>query len=59
METSMDIMEIIDIPKAVFNARRRAICELSMIVSSIIELRSPTIMARLIIAKVDHGVSVN
>ena len=59
MEISIDIMEIIDIPKAVFNARRRVICELSTIVSSIIELRSPITMARLIIAKVDQGVSVN
>ena len=58
MEISIDIIEIIDIPKAVFNARRRVICVVSKIVSNIIELRSPMIMARLIIAKVDHGVPV-
>tara|TARA_B110000196_G_C20626269_1_gene421836 strand:- start:276 stop:506 length:231 start_codon:yes stop_codon:yes gene_type:complete len=52
--SSMDIIEIRDIPNAVLSAIGNAICRLRIIVSSNIEVKSPMTIARPIIADVGH-----
>ena len=56
--TSIDIIEISDMPMAVLNAVRSAIWRDKMIVSSIIEVISPLAIAKTIIASVDQGMPV-
>ena len=55
---SIETMEIIDMPIAVLNAARKAICRVRMIVSSAMEVISPLTMARLIIVQTGQPMPV-
>ena len=57
--TSIETMDIIDMPKAVLIAVLMAICVLRTIVSNSIEVIRPITIARHIIISVGHGVPVN
>ena len=55
---SMEIMEISDMPRAVFNAILKAIRRKRTIVSRAKDVRSPLMMARTMIAFVGQGIPV-
>ena len=55
---SMAIIEISDMPAAVFSARRSGICRARITVSSAIEVSNPLMMARVIIAITGQGIPV-
>lgn len=59
MATSIDTMEINDIPMAVLNARFKAICRLRTNVSSAMEVSIPLTIASDMMASVGHGIPVN
>ena len=58
MATSIDTMEISDMPQAVFNAGRNAICLAIIAVSSAMEVIMPLMIAKVIIARVGHAIPV-
>ena len=58
MATSIDTMEISDIPQAVLNAGKNAICLAIIAVSSAIEVIMPLMIAKVIIARVGHAIPV-
>ena len=55
---SMPIIEISDMPSAVFSARRSGICRERITVSSAMEVSSPFRIARLMIAQTGQGMPV-
>ena len=55
---SIEIIEISDIPKAVFSARLNAICRARIIVSKMIDVISPLKIASSMINNVGHSISV-
>ena len=57
--TSIEIIEISDIPIAVLKASLSAICRIKIIVSRIIEVINPFMMAKAIIATTGQGIPVN
>ena len=57
--TSMDIIEIMDIPSAVLKAVLIPICRVRMIVSRAIDVNNPLIMAKDIMCKVGQLISEN
>ena len=57
--TSIEIIEIIDMPIAVLKAILRDIWRDNITVSSTIDVNKPLMMASVIIAKVGHGIPVN
>jgi biotin synthase-like enzyme len=58
MAISIEIIEIIDIPMAVLNARRKTIWRDKMKVSSMIEVIKPLMMARIIMPVTGKAISV-
>jgi len=59
MAASIEIIEIKDMPIAVLKASFNAICRLSIIVSSKIEVISPLKMAKPIMARTGKAIPVN
>ena len=57
--TSIDIIDIKDIPVAVLNASFKFICWDRTIVSRIIEVIRPLIIARIIMPSIGKGISFN
>tara|TARA_B100000214_G_scaffold129229_1_gene91853 strand:+ start:451 stop:708 length:258 start_codon:yes stop_codon:yes gene_type:complete len=55
--TSIDIIDIKDIPVAVLNASLKFICRERMIVSRIIEVIKPLIIARVIMPNIGKAIS--
>ena len=58
METSIDIMDIKDIPVAVLNASLIFICLERIMVSKMIDVISPLIIAKVIIPSIGKGISL-
>jgi hypothetical protein len=56
---SMEIIETMDMPVAVFNALLRSICRLKIIVSRIIEVIKPFIIAKLMISRTGQSMLDN
>jgi hypothetical protein len=56
---SMAIIDINDIPIAVLNAKLKSICLERIIVSSIIDVINPLIIARHIMAQTGQLISIN
>jgi len=59
MATSIDTMEINDMPIAVLKARLTVICRLRITVSRAMEVSNPFTMANDMMASVGHGMPVN
>ena len=57
MATSIDIIDIKDIPVAVLNAALKFICRERIIVSRIIEVIKPLIIARVIMPNIGKAIS--
>jgi hypothetical protein len=58
MATSIDIIDIKDIPVAVLNASLKFICRERIIVSRIIEVIKPLIIAKVIIPNIGNAISL-
>ena len=56
--TSMETIDMNDIPIAVLNAVLRSICRTRIKVSKAIEVSSPLMIAKIMIASVGHGIAV-
>ena len=57
--TSIETIEMNDIPIAVLNAVLKSICRTRMMVSNAIEVSKPFMIAKAMIARVVHGIAVS